>query len=172
MRGDPLSEVGVRYNRLIIVSLAPPDARKRRKYFCRCDCGAVKPLDWYQVKRGFVQSCGCWRKIASKRDNTTHGEASWKAKGVTPEYKAWQHIISRCTNPNDKSWGDYGGRGISICQEWRASYPAFLAHVGRKPSPELSIDRINNDGNYEPGNVRWATRKVQNSNKRPRKVAR
>lgn len=101
--------------------------------------------------------------------STVHGEAS--RGGKSPEYKTWVGIIKRCTDPKAKGWPNYGGRGIHICDEWRHSYAAFLADVGRKPSPRHSIDRIDNDGNYEPGNVRWATRSEQNSNQRRWKTA-
>jgi hypothetical protein len=75
-------------------------------------------------------------------------------------------MSQRCTNPRHKSWSYYGGRRISVCDQWRNDYTAFLAHVGRRPSPKHSLDRIDNDGNYEPGNVRWATKKEQQRNRR------
>lgn len=93
-----------------------------------------------------------------------HGESL--RNQVTPEYKAWKDIIQRCTNPKNKRWDCYGGRGIKICHEWRQSYKSFLAHVGRRPSPKHSIDRIDNNGHYEPGNVRWTTHTQQLRNMR------
>lgn len=84
----------------------------------------------------------------------------------TPEYNAWVHMIQRCTNPNNKQWLNYGGRGIRVCDLWRLSYRAFYEHVGSRPSPLHSLDRIDNDGNYEPGNVRWATAQEQGLNRR------
>jgi hypothetical protein len=85
---------------------------------------------------------------------------------ATTEYAAYHNMLSRCHNTNHPNYALYGGRGIIVCSRWRSSYIAFLADVGRKPSPELQLDRIDNDGNYEPGNVRWATRSQQALNRR------
>ena len=87
----------------------------------------------------------------------------------TVEYTAWLNMISRCATKNPSFYKNYGGRGITVCKRWRDSFADFLEDMGRKPSPELSLDRINNDGNYEPGNCRWATDKEQANNRRPRK---
>jgi hypothetical protein len=93
-----------------------------------------------------------------------HGETN---ENRTIEYEAWISMKGRCGNPNATGFKNYGGRGIIVCERWLKSYLAFLADMGRRPSPGHSIDRIDNDGNYEPGNVRWATRHEQNKNKRP-----
>lgn len=84
----------------------------------------------------------------------------------SPEFRVWQQMISRCERPSARSFPLYGGRGIRVCEEWRHDFAAFLAHVGPRPSDGHSIDRINNDGNYEPGNCRWATAREQSANKR------
>lgn len=97
-----------------------------------------------------------------QKPRQVHGESK---TGETAEYRSWAHIVQRCTNPKNPSWQHYGGRGITICDEWRTDYAAFVRDVGRRPSPRHSIDRINNDGNYEPGNVRWATPQEQARNK-------
>lgn len=89
-----------------------------------------------------------------------------RGEPVSPEYRAWYQMVYRCTNPKFPQWKDYGGRGIKVCDAWRYSFTTFLKDVGPKPSSKHSIDRIDNEGNYEPGNVRWATRKEQNSNQR------
>lgn len=104
-----------------------------------------------------------------KRRGTVEGFARRERHGMgdTPEYEAWCHMKGRCYNPQTKQYKDYGGRGIRVCDEWRESFLAFLDHVGRRPNPQYSIHRIDNDGNYEPGNVKWATRQEQASNKRP-----
>lgn len=85
----------------------------------------------------------------------------------SPEYKAWYAAKHRCTNPNNKYWNHYGGRGIKMCPEWQENFAAFLAHIGPKPHPKLTLDRIDNDKGYEPGNVQWATMSHQHLNKRP-----
>lgn len=87
------------------------------------------------------------------------------AMSRTVEYATWMRMRHRCENPSNKRWNRYGGRGISVCAEWRHSFAAFFASVGPRPSPQHSLDRINNNGNYEPGNCRWATRSQQSSNK-------
>jgi hypothetical protein len=98
----------------------------------------------------------------------THGAA--RADSETPEYTAWRHMRERCSNPRDRHYPDYGGRGISVCAAWRESFEKFLADVGPRPGPGYSIDRIDNDGHYKPGNVRWATRSEQARNRRNNRI--
>lgn len=83
----------------------------------------------------------------------------------TPEYRTWTHMKVRCYNKNYESFSNYGGRGIKVCDEWLNDFVAFFNHVGKKPSPQHTLDRIDNDGNYEPGNVRWATKSEQQMNR-------
>lgn len=98
----------------------------------------------------------------------THGYTIGFPRVRHPEYTAWCSAKQRCTNPRNPAWRDYGGRGIRMTPEWVDSFAAFIAHIGPKPSPEYTLDRIDNDGHYEPGNVRWTTRKEQTRNRRAR----
>lgn len=137
---------------------------------CDCTCGITGFVtESYSVRKGLTKSCGCLKaeKMASGSCNLSHGDS--KRGGWAPEYRAWVNMITRCHNPNATRYKDWGGRGIGVCNEWRESYVAFLAYVGRRPSPRHSLDRYPNvNGNYEPGNVRWATRIEQARNKRRR----
>lgn len=89
----------------------------------------------------------------------------------TPEYRAWQQMKNRCNNQADPKYPHWGGRGIAVCKEWESSFVAFYEHIGPKPGESYSVDRIDNDGNYEPGNVRWATKKEQAANRRKTKLS-
>lgn len=126
-------------------------------WLCHCRCGFTKEIDGQSLRRGTSQSCGC----KARGENFTRGEVV----DGTPsrEFLAYHGAKGRCTNPNNNKYLDYGGRGI----EFRfASFDQFIAEVGRKPSKEHTLDRMNVDGHYEPGNVRWATPFEQSNNKR------
>lgn len=151
--------VGQTFGRLTVRAMLPNSR-------CRCDCacgtrGVVTHR--YTVRKGLSRSCGCLQ-VGNHR---THGEAAGEI--WTPEYRAWVNMNTRCHNPRATRFKNWGGRGITVHPEWRHDYAAFLAHVGRRPTPHHSLDRYPNcDGNYEPGNVRWATAKEQAANRRPR----
>jgi hypothetical protein len=150
---------GKKFGRLVVTGQAPSRGKGTR-WECVCDCGGNTIVFVSNLTRGHTTSCGCWARESTKRRMTTHGRTR------TAEHDAWMEIKKRCTDENYKQRDDYGGRGISICEEWTNNFSAFLSHIGLRPSPEHSVDRIDNDGNYEPGNVRWATRTTQNNNSR------
>jgi hypothetical protein len=102
--------------------------------------------------------------------NYKHGEAANRSGKVTPEYRAWSNMIRRCIDPNAQQYKNYGARGIKVCQEWRESYTSFLYSIGRRPTSKHSIARIDNSGNYEPGNVRWDGPKAQCRNRRGNRI--
>lgn len=131
----------------------PRTVRNKRTYWeCTCECGVVCLIDAYHLKYD-QKSCGCLRKKNIK--NKTHGHTSTGKQSV--EYRTWAHMKSRCYNPKTPDFKYYGARGITVCDEWLHDFQKFFDHVGYRPSLKHSIDRINNNGNYEPGNVRWAT---------------
>ncbi len=154
------------FGRWTVIGDSGERRNKKVVWSCVCQCGTHKMVVGSNMVNGNSKSCGCWdREVAAQR-LTTHGDCSGGV--TTKERTAYTHMLSRCYNQNSKQFHDYGGRGISVCDEWRSNdgYAKFLAHVGRKPSDEHSIDRIDVNGNYEPGNVRWATTAEQARNKR------
>lgn len=161
--------VGEKFTRWTVISEESLPG-ERRRFLCRCECGNEKIVDGPSLRIGASRSCGCLIGDTAKRVLTKHGDN--RGNKPVPEYVAWTSMKNRCTNQKCGRYDDYGGRGIRVCPEWTASYEAFLVHVGRRPGPEYSLDRYpDNDGNYEPGNVRWATREQQRINQRRMKAA-
>ena len=153
------AQAGKKYGRLTLVRQLLSTGKF---WLVRCDCGNERNLPIAWLKSGNTSSCGCLRRELRVSRNLKHGESH-----VTSEYQIWKGITKRCCNPNCTGYSIYGGRGITICEEWREDYSAFLSYVGRRPSPKHSIDRYpNQNGNYEPGNVRWATPDQQSRNMR------
>ena len=153
---------GMRYGRLLAMGPSPAMGTQTRWIF-QCDCGNVKSIGLSTVRTGQIVSCGC--RMAETRIRTFRHGFKTRANPA-PEYSAWVRMIDRCTNPGHEFWARYGGRGISVCQQWRDDFLNFYADMGPRPSPQLSLDRINNDGNYEPGNCRWATKSEQARNRK------
>lgn len=172
MRGKRYNLVGCKFGRLNVVSRAPRGERKNRRamWNCVCDCGAKVVVGADALKSGHTKSCGCFSVDTARSVHTKHGGAS--NGSVTPEYQAWVNMRARCAGGQPKSWRNYGGRGITVCEEWQDDFKAFLDHIGPRPDVGYEVDRIDNDDGYKPGNVRWATKAENNLNKRPRKDAR
>lgn len=150
-----LSIQGEKFGRLTVIGFAYVNKYGCSVWKCRCDCGTELEAIGYKLRNGHTTSCGCSRKH--------HGKSGTKLHNV------WANMKYRCNNENMPYYKDYGGRGIKVCDEWQNSFQAFYDYVSKLPhfgEEGYSLDRINNDGNYEPNNVRWATQKEQNTNRR------
>lgn len=150
---------GKRFGRLVVLK-----PKAHRYWLCICDCGNEKPIRQDHLLHGKITSCRCFQREVVSKIATTHGACKNGNRSNT--YSIWSKMRSRCHNPSDKLYRYYGARGISVCKKWRNNYAEFVKDIGERPCKSLSLDRINNNGNYEPGNVRWATRDEQATNKR------
>lgn len=147
-------EIGRRFGRWVVVAKLD----YKQKYLCRCDCGAESNIRVYDLTGGKTLMCkGC---------SVSASKSPGQPISNTTEYNTWIHINQRCHNPNNKDYKNYGGRGIQVCSLWRGSYEAFLMSIGKKPTPEHTIERLDVNKGYEPSNVVWATRDEQARNKR------
>ena len=161
---------GKKFGRLRVLRRVPHHfGDHEAKWICVCRCGRKKVIAGYSLSGGYTNSCGCYRRECSRKraiNNTLglrHGHARRKP-GATKTYSAWRSMFQRCYNPKNKGFHRYGGRGIFVAAQFRR-FEGFLAYLGEKPKG-MSLDRIDNNGAYAPGNVRWATVKTQNLNTR------
>jgi hypothetical protein len=150
-----LKLTGERFGTRVVIAEAGQNAHQAVLWHWRCDCGKEGAAPVTDLRRG--KSCGCVGDIVNAEKHTKHGMC------FSPEYYAYHAAKDRCSNPKAKSWKDYGGRGIRFLF---TSFEQFMAEIGPRPDGK-SLDRIENNGNYEPGNVRWATMSEQVLNQRP-----
>lgn len=156
--GNVINLQGKRFGKLLVLSLNRVDGNAH--WDCLCDCGNKTVVRGNLLNYGSIISCGCAQKEKAREIRKTHGMSRTKI------YKAWFAMKDRCYNKSHSSYKNYGGRGILVCDKWRVSFENFISDMGERPSPKHSIDRIDNNGNYEPSNCRWATKKQQCANKR------
>ncbi len=154
---------GKQCGRLLVVKFLGTQ-RRRSVWECQCECGNTAAVDGGKLRSGHTQSCGCLQKDTASVVNGTH------RKSKSKEYRIWQAILRRCGNKNSTCYDRYGGRGIKVCERWLNSFENFLADMGVRPSAQHSVERNDNNGHYEPGNCRWATRKEQGRNTRTNRV--
>lgn len=151
---------GMRFGSVTVLRRTGTCSSRDAKWLYRCDCGVEHESSGYSIRKVKGFTCPECTVIRVSQASIKHG------KTETPEYKTWTDVKTRCLNPSSTGYKNYGGRGITICNRWKDSFEAFLEDMGEKPTPNHSIDRIDNDGNYEPGNCQWVTIEEQIRNRR------
>lgn len=158
---------GRKFGRLTVIAEDGRDRHYNVFWMCACECGSLHRVNGKTLRTGETSSCGCWRREHTKRAlHARHGHA--RKSGNSATYRCWKNMLMRCLDPKNRDYRHYGGRGIGVCERWR-TFDNFLADMGVKPNG-LTIDRIDNDRGYEPGNCRWVTQGENNKNRRPREA--
>jgi hypothetical protein len=155
----PIDRVGQVFGRLTVLRMATQTKDNKSRWEVECSCGVRKIVRASVLANGSCTSCGCYQIEYTRARSITHGMTSSR------EYNSWHAMKLRCTNPHDHNYPQYGGRGITVSSRWIDSFETFFSDLGPRPVG-TTIDRIDPDGNYEPGNVRWASIETQNRNKR------
>ncbi len=150
---------GIVFSRLTVLSRANDNWQGAVQWNCRCECGKITTVRSDNLRRGVTKSCGCYQKEQVVKAQTTHGMSH------SPEYNSWLSMIHRCYTKDSISYQWYGARGITVCDSWREAFENFYEDMGTRPK-NMTLDRLNNYENYEPGNCRWATKKEQTNNRR------
>lgn len=159
----PLNLIGLKFNRLTVIKREPNNRWGQTRWLCRCDCGKLTVVGGTDLKKGHIKSCGCLNLETSLKnlpDNSTHHTSR------THLYSVWSLMKQRCENPKHKSYAYYGGRGIKICAEWHDAATFFEWARSSGYREDLSLERINVNGDYEPSNCTWVTMREQARNKR------
>lgn len=154
----PLELIGLRFGRLTVVG-QDENKHNNTRWICLCDCGEVKTIYGYNLTRGLTQSCGCKMRETVSDLFSTHRLVG------TPEHNSWRGMLARCNNPKSNSYKYYGERGVKVCNRWSESFENFLHDMGMRPHGH-SLERINTNGDYEPGNCKWADWFEQARNRR------
>jgi hypothetical protein len=157
---------GQQFGRLVVISRLS-SRNGKGNWLCECSCGNTVEVISYALTSGHTKSCGCWRDERNRGTTPKHGHARRGTK-LTPTYRSWQAMMTRCYNHNAKSYKDYGGRGIRVCDGWHY-FENFLAYMGERPDGK-TLDRKDTNGDYTPDNCRWATRVEQARNTRSNNI--